>query len=239
MFFNITIQYIGLSLCLIVFCYWGIPFIHSKYSILLLRIKTIKQKVIVLTFDDGPSSGLTPVMLSILAKYNVKATFFLLGKNISGNESVVKRIEAEGHEICSHGYEHLDHSKISPSRSLSDLKNGWETINKVLQRNGTTYPFRPPYGRMNLFCLVYLLIRKVPIIYWTLNSGDTWLPKDRRDSKRAVLLAKEMGGAVILAHDRERSNEDRAFVLDAIERVVIMARKNNITTSTVSRFLNY
>jgi peptidoglycan/xylan/chitin deacetylase (PgdA/CDA1 family) len=84
----------------------------------------------VLTFDDGPGSRLTPAVLDILSDYDAKATFFLLGGNIVGRESIVKRIYDEGHEICSHGYDHINHWKALPGRTLADIEKGWQAINR-------------------------------------------------------------------------------------------------------------
>lgn len=60
-----------------------------------------------MTFDDGPGSSLTPSILSILAESKAKATFFPLGRNIAGREAIVGQIAQQGHDICSHGYDHL------------------------------------------------------------------------------------------------------------------------------------
>ncbi|MCK4828694.1 polysaccharide deacetylase family protein, partial [bacterium] len=191
----------------------------------MLKRKAIKSNALVLTLDDGPGTKLTPVILRILDEYNVKATFFLLGRNIAGHEDIVRQIAAAGHEICSHGYDHLNYWKVSPFRAISDIKRGWETINKALGKKRCVYPFRPPGGKLNLFCLLYLWIHKTPIFYWTLVSGDTW-PVGKRDSQRAALLASKAGGAVVLAHDFDRtSNHVDNMVLESIRSALLMAKE--------------
>lgn len=87
--------------------YFGYPWIYGRLLRLLLRIRVVKQRVLVLTFDDGPGTKLTPVVLRILDEYNVKATFFLFGRSVAGREYLVRQIAERGHEICSHGYGHL------------------------------------------------------------------------------------------------------------------------------------
>jgi len=197
-----------------------------------------KYRVLALTFDDGPGSRLTPAILKILAGYDAKATFFLLGRNIAGREGIVRQIAEQGHEICSHGYEHMHYWRVSPFRAISDIKRGWEAIDKVLERRQQVYPFRPPYGELNLFCLLYLRMLRVPVVYWTLDSGDTWLPRGERNSERTAALAR-VGGAVVLAHDFDRSDDslDR-LVLESIESALAVAKQSGMQILTCSQLLS-
>lgn len=191
-----------------------------------------------MTFDDGPGNRLTPAILDILAEYNVKATFFVLGRNIIGRESIIQQIEAGGHEICSHGYDHINYWKVSPLRALADIKRGWQAIDKALGRKHCVCPFRPPYGKLNLFCLLYLWIHRIPIFYWTLVSGDTW-PIDKWDSRRIALLADEAGGAVSLAHDFDRANNDvDNMVLDSLTLALSKAKEVGMHVITISELVD-
>ncbi len=229
---------VGISICIAIFLYWGMPWIYGKWLRLLLSLRAVRQKVLVLTFDDGPGSRLTPAILDILAEHNVKATFFLLGRNIVGREEIVRRIAAAGHEICSHGYEHINYMKVSPFRALSDIKHGWQAIDGALGKQQRIYPFRPPYGKLNLFCLLYLWARKIPVYYWTLVSSDTW-PMDKRDSKRISLLTGKMGGAVALAHDFDRITDHvDNMVLDSIRLALLTAKKTGMRVITISELVS-
>jgi peptidoglycan/xylan/chitin deacetylase (PgdA/CDA1 family) len=215
-----------------------VPWIYGRYSRVLLKRKAIKSNALVLTFDDGPGNRLTPAILDILADHNAKATFFLLGRNIVGRESIVKQIEERGHEICSHGYDHLNYWKVSPLCALSDIKRGWQAIDKALGKTRRMYPFRPPGGRLNLFCLLYLWIHKTPIFYWTLVSGDTW-PVGKRDSQRAALLAGKTGGAVVLAHDFDRTTNDiDKMALDSISLSLVTAQETGMKVMVLSELLD-
>ncbi|MBN2457230.1 MAG: polysaccharide deacetylase family protein [Sedimentisphaerales bacterium] len=226
-----------------VFLYIGIPWIHKQSLRLLLKRKTRKFKCFALTFDDGmsfhngPGAKLTTAVLDILAQYNVKATFFLVGRHITGREEVVTRIKADGHEIGVHGYEHLNYWKVSPFRALSDIKRGSEVVNEILRTSRVAYPFRPPYGKLNLLCLLYLWICRVPIVYWTFDLGDTW-PADKRDSQRIVAMAKECDGAVVLAHDFDRIDESaNQMVLESVSGILAQADKRAMPLLTVSQLL--
>jgi peptidoglycan/xylan/chitin deacetylase (PgdA/CDA1 family) len=221
----------------IVFLYIGVPFIYGRCSRMLLKRKAIKSSVLVLTFDDGPSSHLTPAVLEILDRYEAKATFFLLGRNIAGHETIVRQIMAAGHEICSHGYNHLNYWKISPFSAIQDIKLGWQSIDKATGKTASVYPFRPPYGKLNLICLLYLLLRRVPVVYWTVVCGDTW-PVGKRDSRRSALLIAKAGVAVVLAHDFDRANDDtNKMVLDSVRLSLSMAKDKGMKVITLSELV--
>jgi len=219
------------------FLYICVPWICGRCCRGIIRIKAVRSGVLVLTFDDGPSTWLTPAILDLLAEYNVKASFFLLGRNIPGRESVVRQIYAQGHDICSHGHDHLNYWNVSPLRAVADIKHGWQAIDTALDTNRGTYPFRPPYGRLNLVCLVYLLLHRVPIVYWTVDTGDTW-PPSSRDKNRAASLIKKTCGAVTLAHDFDRKREDTSkMILEVTGSLLEQAKIKGMRVVTVSELL--
>lgn len=203
----------------------------------MLKRKAKKFKALVLTFDDGPGSRLTPAILDILAEHNVKATFFVLGRNIAGREEIVRQIADQGHEICSHGYEHLHYWKVSPMRTIKDIKQGWDAIDSALDGKRCKYPFRPPNGKLNIVSLLYLLLCRVPIVYWSVDLGDTWMTK--LDPQRISLLAKEAGGAVSLAHDFDRHDDTLdSLVLESVRLALSAAKKTGLQVLTVSELFH-
>lgn len=212
----------------------------------MLKQRAVKHKALVLTFDDGPSIINTPTVLKMLAEYNVKATFFISGNCIAGCENIIKQIDEQGHEIGSHGFSHLHHWKNSPSMCLFDIIKGWKAIDSVLNRGHGTYPFRPPYGRLNLISLLYLLIKKIPIVFWTVDSGDRdpakiHLRQQRNDDiRRVVEQIRKTEGGVLIAHDSERKNPYTAsFTVDCIQAEIIMAKETGIKIITASQLLDY
>ena len=232
-----TMLLIAFGVCAAGFLYVCVPYVHGRYLRIWLGDKAAKSSALVLTFDDGPGSRLTPAILDILDEHNVKASFFLLGRNIAGREEIVKRIAAQGHEICSHGYDHLHYWKVSPLRALSDIKRGWETIDAALELKRAKYPFRPPYGKLNMICLLYLLIRKVPIVYWSFDLRDTWAAQP--DNRRITLLAQKTGGAVSLAHDFDRCDDSRdESVIEFVRSALNMAKQKKLRLLTISQLLS-
>lgn len=202
----------------------------------MLRRKAVQSNALVLTYDDGPGSRLTTAIMSILEEHDVRASFFLLGKNVVGREALVRCIADKGHEICSHGYDHLNYWKVSPLKALSDMKRGWEAIDSALGWKRKTYPFRPPNGKLNIICLLYLLFRNVPIVYWLADSGDTW--PEKPDDRWIADIARKTGGTVSLAHDFDRRNLDtEKYVLDSTQSALTAAKESGMKILTVSELV--
>lgn len=215
--------------------YFGIPIVHSRLSRFQLARASARRGVLAVTLDDGPGSSLTPEVLTLLAAHGAKASFFPLGKNIEGREELLRRIVAEGHEICSHGYDHLDHWKVSPFRAVSDIKRGWQTINAALGVAGRVYPFRPPEGKLNLVTLCYLLWKRSSIVYWTVDSGDTWTGGAPRDSHKVAMAIARRGGAVALYHDFDRRDpRTREFVIESLAHALNAAEAAGARCTTVT-----
>jgi peptidoglycan/xylan/chitin deacetylase (PgdA/CDA1 family) len=221
----------------VLFLYAGVPWIYGRLDRMLLERRAKEYEALVLTFDDGPGSSLTPAILDVLAENKAKVTFFLLGRNIAGREVIVRQIAEQGHEICSHGFDHLHSWKVSPLRALSDIKRGWAAIDAALETSRQKYPFRPPNGKLNVVCLLYLLFRRVPIVYWSVDSGDTW--RQQPDSHRLAQLAEKLGGVVSLAHDFDRENENtNRFVIESVRAALAMAATRGMQVLTVSELLD-
>lgn len=194
--------------------------------------------MLALTFDDGPGTGLTMAILTILAEHDVKATFFVLGRQIPGREQIISQIAQQGHQIGLHGYDHLHHWKVSPIRAIKDIKRGWEVIDVVLGKNHGKYLYRPPHGKLNIVSLLYLLLLRVPIFYWTLDLGDTW-SLNKQKNKRFSFTSAKLVGDVTLAHDFDRSDVSvNSYVLEAVKSTLALAKKNQLRVLTASELLD-
>src|SRR4051812_41783554 len=111
---------------------YGSYFIQSDFFIKSLWKGSKERKAIAITFDDGPIASFTPKVLDLLKEHHVPAAFFVIGKNIAGNEQVLKRIDTEGHLIGNHSYSHTYWFSLNNSKSiLHDLKHCDEEILRV------------------------------------------------------------------------------------------------------------
>ena len=152
-----------------------------------------EEKMIALTFDDGPNYN-TNKVLDILEKYNVPATFFILGSKIKGNEYILKRMASSGMEIGNHTYSHLLLTKYQEDKIKEEIDS---TSNLIFEVTGK-YPtlLRPSYGSVNS------KIKKtadMPIIIWDIDTLDWKYHNSKRISKR--VLNKAGDGDIVLMHD--------------------------------------
>lgn len=183
------------------------------------------KKVVALTFDDGPDGNTTPQALDILAKYHIKATFFVQGKNIAGNESILKRMKSEGHEVGNHSWNHPVLTKLSLEDAKKQITDTESAITSVL---GTSSKLmRPPYGAIsddirNGIDLSYIL--------WNVDSLD-W--KSLNETKILTEIQHQVSnGSIILMHDIHQPS------INALPRVIEYLKEQGYSFVTVSELLN-
>jgi peptidoglycan/xylan/chitin deacetylase (PgdA/CDA1 family) len=234
----VAVAVTGLGLVLALFVYAGVPWLHARWLRRFLARRAARRGAVVLTFDDGPGSRLTPAVLQVLSEHGAHATFFLLGRNVKGREQIVRETARQGHEVCSHGYEHLHHWRVSPLRAIRDIRRGWQAIDETLGGGKGKYAFRPPYGKLNIFTLAYLWLCRVPIVYWSVDSGDTWARGFQTHT--AADSIRRRRGAVVLSHDfdRQDARSDEA-VLDTARAVLRLAQEAGLPIVTVRQLLGH
>jgi len=156
------------------------------------------QPIVAMTFDDGPHPDLTPKLLDLLKKRNIRATFYVIGRNVAAYPEIARRMVEEGHEIGNHTYTHPALSKIGASRVKSELDRTSDIIRQVTGANPKT--MRPPYGATNTS-----LSRRIhgefsmPVIMWSVDPQDWRYRNASRVSSHIIANAKP--GDIILAHD--------------------------------------
>ena len=152
------------------------------------------EKNIYLTFDDGPHEEATPFVLNELKKYNAKATFFCIGKNVKENFEIYKQIISEGHKPANHTYNHINGWKTSDREYLEDVRLAANIIDSNL--------FRPPYGRITTFQIKALKGEKLNLktIMWTVLSGD-FDEKVTPENCYLNVIKNTTPGSIIVFHD--------------------------------------
>lgn len=166
----------------------------ALYPQALWKIKG-QEKVVYLSFDDGPSPIITPWVLALLAQYKAKATFFCIGKNIQAQNEIFQSIVAADHSIGNHTFNHLNSWKNSATIYLNDV----EACQKYIP--GTL--FRPPYGRLG-FEAYRQLKRRCQIVMWDILSGDF----DTNLSAKQVaenVIRNVQPGSIIVFHDSTKA----------------------------------
>ena len=152
------------------------------------------RKVVALTFDDGPNPATTNQALDTLSKYGIKATFFVLGKNVSGNEEILKRMKADGHVIGNHSWSHPVLSKLSLDDAKKQITDTEDALTKVL--GSSSKLMRPPYGAITDDIRNSL---DLSFIMWNVDSLD-W--KSKNEAAILTEIQREVkNGSIILMHD--------------------------------------
>ena len=183
------------------------------------------QKVVALTFDDGPNPATTNQALDTLSKYGIKATFFVLGKNISGNEEILKRMKADGHVIGNHSWSHPVLSKLSLDEAKKQITDTEDALTKVL--GSSSKLMRPPYGAITDD------IRKsldLSFIMWDVDSLD-W--KSKNEASILTEIQREVkNGSIILMHDIH------AETVNALPKIIDYLKEQGYHFVTVPEMLN-
>ncbi|WP_206923015.1 polysaccharide deacetylase family protein [Alicyclobacillus suci] len=155
-----------------------------------------KQKVLYLTFDDGPGAMYTPQILNVLRQGHVHATFFVLGYRCREFPGVVQRIIQDGHEIGSHGYDHQNLARQPESVVKSEIRMADSAIVAVTGLNPLYY--RPTYGSINRLEIPVIRRMGHPVVFWTVDSLD-W--KARSATTIVQNVERNAGpGSIVLFH---------------------------------------
>lgn len=180
-------------------------FLFKLYPSLIWR-QPAEEKVIYLTFDDGPIPGLTPWVLDTLNDFKAKATFFCVGENVKKHPSIFRRILTEGHAVGNHTFNHLNGWDTPEIDYLRNTLQADEEMRKFTQ----TDLFRPPYGRIGRKQIRQL--RHKRIVMWDVLSGDF----SARLSPEKV-LAKSLRhtgpGSIVVFHDNLKAAKNLRSVL--------------------------
>lgn len=188
---------IWITLFLIIqFC--GAYFIGLNFHVKSINSLKTNSKQVLLTFDDGPHNPNTTRVLEVLKKHNVKAVFFVIGKNISGNESIVKQIVSEGHQLGNHSFSHHNWIDVWSTKKVTEDFAACEKLIQEFQPNSKL--FRPPYGVTNPNIARAVKKLNLQSVGWNIRSYDT-STKDVEKIKQRI-LSKLKPGAIILLHDR-------------------------------------
>lgn len=169
-------------------------------------------KAVYLTFDDGPIPEVTPGVLDILARYGVKATFFMVGENIDKHPDVFRRVLEEGHTVANHSYNHIKGFRYTTSAYLANVSKCQDAIER---HGGQTRLFRPPYGRTYWWQRRALVERGYRIILWDVLTRD-YNPRRTLEEMLSQVKRETRPGSIINFHDSLKSNERMLKVLPRV-----------------------
>ena len=218
--------FIAIALAYMAVTAYGSFTIQTNYFI--KSINRGKRKAITLTFDDGPDPETTPLILDILKKKDVRATFFVIGKKAEKYPELLRRIDEEGHIVANHSYSH--HYMIaffSKEKLKKDLDQCTSIISGILGK--TPKFFRPPFGVTNPRYASVLHDLKLVSVGWSIRSMDT-KAKNKYEIINKV-IAKLKTKDIVLLHD------DRKVTADSIEDLIEHCLQKGLKFEPLSKLI--
>lgn len=190
-----------------------------------IGIKTnAQEKIVALTFDDGPNTTTTVQILDVLKEQDVKATFFMCGKSIDRNtRNVIKRVIQQGCEIGNHSRSHTYMDKLSADKIRMEV----EYTSHAIQQVAGVAPkfFRPPYIAYN-----DLMYETIDLPFICGFSVEDWLPEVNAAERARRVLAQVKAGDIILMHDFEGNDQ----TVEALKTIIPDMKKQGYEFVTVS-----
>ncbi|HLS89041.1 MAG TPA: polysaccharide deacetylase family protein [Sphingobacteriaceae bacterium] len=192
------------------------------------------QRLVALTFDDGPDDRYTPQILDVLRRERVPATFFVTGVRAQENPQVLRRIIRDGHAVGNHGYLHARYAGLTPAQIEADLQ---ENV-RLLRQHGVSDNrlFRPPYGALGVQGAETVIAQKYTIVLWTIDPRD-WLSPPA-DQIVDTVLANIRPGAIILLHSAGGPGQSLEGTVEALPRIIRALRDQGYRFVTVPDLLH-
>lgn len=214
-------------LSITVFMVWASASIRSGVYVRAFCREKTDRKVVYLTFDDGPHPPETERVLDVLRERGARATFFLIGSKVSGNEAVLHRMLEEGHALGLHTYSHAGtFPLLSFDKMLADVNEGKRAVESVAGKKLSL--FRPPFGVTNPTIAKVIRTLGLQTVGWDVRSFDTMFCKSSEHSCKQSghgwyvpvverIMKQVRPGSVILLHDRlDGASELLSLLLDSL-----------------------
>lgn len=207
---------------------------NSFYGPVLAKVET-EQKLIALTFDDGPYTPYTEELLQVLEDEGAKVTFFLVAARAKQYPELIKREVAAGHELALHSYVHQDQLKLDAEAVRANLANGKATLERL-----TGQPikyFRPPHGFKDFVVMQEAHKAGLEVVNWSLMARDWTNPGAETIAERIVSQAAP--GAIVLLHDGDSPSYTaaRAQTVAATREILRRLKAEGYSFVTVSELL--
>lgn len=210
--------------------------INNEYDNLIIKCGSKEEKVVALTFDDGPDEVFTPQILDILKKYNIKATFFTVGEKVEYNKKLIQREFKEGHEIGNHTYTHINVSKNGYNKIKKEIGDTQDIIKSVTG----VYPkvFRPPYRAISKDMCEVIKQNDMNIVLWSYVDARDWSNPGVSSIVKTIEDGVQNGG-IILLHDYNKVRTPKSQTIEAIEIMIPDLIQKGYKFVTVSELIDH
>ncbi|SCW67006.1 Peptidoglycan/xylan/chitin deacetylase, PgdA/CDA1 family [Paenibacillus tianmuensis] len=204
-----------------------------KYPELLLLRGSAASGQVALTFDDAPDTTFTPQVLDVLKKYQVRATFFLVGAQAEKHPEMVKRIVREGHVIGNHSYSHKLFTKLSDDLFQSQVLQTQQALKRLI--GYSPHLLRPPYGEISESQLLWASEHGYRIVNWNVDSLD-WKQLGQ-EKVISNILTNVKPGSIILQHSGGGPGQDLNGTVQALPTVIQTLKSRNLKMVTLPELL--
>lgn len=206
---------------------------YEKTGNVIWKINT-KEKIVAITFDDGPHPIFTPLILDTLAKYQAKATFFVTGKKAKQYPEIIKREVIDGHEVANHTYSHINNPNISARKLRKEIEQTDEIIQQIIGYKPAF--FRPVAGHYNDVIINTAVKSGKVVVIWHQDPRD-W--DNTPASKISSSVTKTISpGNIIVLHDWHNNNPSKTCqTIIALDRILEFLTQNGYKCVTVSEML--
>ena len=189
------------------------------------------DKVIALTFDDGPWPETTEKVLAALKKENVKATFYMVGQPLQSFPELGKKVLADGHAIANHTLHHW-YKQMSPLVAQREIEDTQKIIREIL--NVETAYFRPPGGVLTNGLVAYAQKQGQSVNMWSVDSNDSHPKRPSPEAMLKTILAQATPGGIVLMHDGGGSHNNTAL---AVPQIITKLREQGYRFVTMPELL--
>lgn len=196
------------------------------------RLRHLSKGRLVLTYDDGPDTDITPRLLELLSREGVRATFYLVGFRALDDPPGCELIRDAGHELGCHTFQHPNYWRLWPWQTVRDVSKAYRTLSRW---TGERASFRPAFGKLTTCDMLWLLLTGRRIVWWTEVGGD--MAFELEEPRHVAHRLLDTGGSVLLLHSRHRLPERQEYVLELTEALIQTARERGYDLCTVSELL--
>lgn len=200
--------------------------LREPSDMVITRLWPTTGRLVALTFDDGPWPGQTDRILDVLDEAGVKATFFLVGRQVKRHPGIARRVVRAGHDVGTHTYGHVYLPGMRPSAARKQIVSGKKAVERISDHENTW--IRPPYGAIDARSWSVIRRLKMRVVLWDVDSRDWTKPGSRRIENTVVRTTRP--GSVILMHD---GGGDRRQTIEALPRIIRRLRAKGYTFVTV------
>ncbi len=224
-------EYFYIPLLIFIFICGAAPFMPRTNYFLPVTSKGIISDSVSLTFDDGPDPVITPLVLKLLKKYNLKAAFFVTGINAEKYPAVIRSILKDGHEICNHSYSHDPFIMLKSFRKLEyDIKKACDVIKSF---GVESRAFRPPVGITSPRLWRILIEENLFCVNFSVKACD--LGNRRIQNLSDKILKKVKARDIILLHDTSPKNTTSDYLVSEFEKLILGLKNKNLNIIPLSK----